>query len=44
LSGALVIVDKSASPLDFETLHVKYIEDDRPTVVPLATMNRPPTR
>jgi hypothetical protein len=42
MAGALVIINKAATPLDFQTLHVKYIDDDQPTVAALATMTRPP--
>jgi hypothetical protein len=42
MGDALVIINKAATPLDFQTLHVKYIDDDLPIVAALATMNRPP--
>jgi hypothetical protein len=39
ISGSLVIINKGASPLSFETLHVKFIDDDSPRVAAIATVN-----
>jgi hypothetical protein len=41
MGTSMVIVNKSSSPLNLETLHVKFIDDDNPMVATIATMNHP---
>jgi hypothetical protein len=40
-AGSVVIVNKGTSRLFFDTLHLKFIDDDSPTVVAIAAVTKP---